>query len=80
MPVRIVQKCQFYGILFTFTNILYNYYQLLDVLSVVSFAEFIYWVLWMYFENPIHSTHNMEFLQNSLQTAHLKASNNYKDY
>jgi len=36
MLVHIVQKCQFYGIPFTFIISLYNYYWLLDVLSVVS--------------------------------------------
>jgi hypothetical protein len=39
MPLRILQKSQFYGISFTFIKSLYKYYQLLDVLSVVNGAE-----------------------------------------
>jgi hypothetical protein len=39
MQVHIVQKRQFYGILFTFISSLYKFYQLLDVISLVSCIE-----------------------------------------
>jgi hypothetical protein len=55
MLVRIVQKRQFYGIPFTFINILYNYDQLLDVLSVVSCAE----ILWCEYYECISKTFSL---------------------
>jgi len=64
MLVHRIQKHQVYGIIFTFINSLYNYYQLSDVLS----------------GNIYHSTHITEFPHSSLQIARLKDCNNYKVY
>jgi hypothetical protein len=48
MLLHLVQKRQFYGILFTFIRSIYNYYQPLDVLSEVSCVEILYCTIYIF--------------------------------